>query len=303
MIRKFAAVAALAALCAVAHAQDTETALADEAAPDARDAAWAEAFQDGLERRTGRIEIADGVAILEVPEDFYFLGPEDAAAVLEEAWGNPEDEAILGMIFPARFSPLDRESWGVSLSYDRDGYVSDDDASSIDYDELLQQMQDGAEAQNAWRQENGYGAVHLLGWAESPSYDPSTSKMFWAKQLRFEGTDVDTLNYNVRALGREGVLNANFIATMGDLAEIKEASPAVMEMISFSAGNRYADYQEGDKVAAYGIAGMVAGGALLAKKSGLIAVALIALKKFGILALAGIGAMFGAVKRLFSKEF
>jgi uncharacterized membrane-anchored protein len=36
---------------------------------------------------------------------------------------------------------LSHEGWGVIISYAEDGYVKDDDASKIDYTELLAKMQ------------------------------------------------------------------------------------------------------------------------------------------------------------------
>jgi len=69
-------------------------------------------------------------------------------------------------------------------------------------------------------------------------------------------------------------------------------------MADFDAGQRYADFNPStDKLAAYGIAALVAGG--IAAKAGLFAklgVILLAAKKFIILAVAAVGA---ALKKLF----
>ena len=55
-------------------------------------------------------------------------------------------------------------------------------------------------------------------------------------------------------------------------------------MTDFTTGNRYEDFKPGvDKVAAYGIGGLIAGDVLA--KTGMLAVALLALKKFWFLAL------------------
>lgn len=45
-----------------------------------------------------------------------------------------------------------------------------------------------------------------MGWAEPPSYDAPAHKMYWAKDLLFSGNTEHTLNYNIRILGRRGVL-------------------------------------------------------------------------------------------------
>lgn len=294
--------AGLLMLSATANAQDgSDSVTADDGAITLETQTaeeWITAFEEKLDRRTGEIRIADDTVVLNVPDGFYYLDTEDANAVLTEAWGNPVDELTLGMLFPAKYSPLDKESWGVNLSYSDDGYVSDKEAAKIDYDQLMRDMQSEATAENAWREENGYPSIEILGWAEDPSYDPDTNKMVWAKRIQFAGSDVETLNYNVRALGRQGVFNANFIANGDQLAEVKDGAPDVMAMIEFTDGNRYADYKKGDRVAAYGLAGLIAGGAI-AKKTGLIAIVLLAAKKFGVIILAGIAGLFGAVRRMF----
>ena len=297
-MRSLIAAAALLAAPVHAVAQDAgEPAAMTEAEADAAYAAWASDFEARLDRKTGVVEIAGGDVRLTVPDGYYYLDAEDARAVLEEAWGNPEDDATLGMIFPAGVSPLDEGMYGVDLTYDRDGYVSDADAGEIDYDDLLRDMQRGTRDENAWRRENGFGTVELLGWAEPPSYDADAHTMVWAKTLRFEGSPVDTLNYNVRALGRRGVLNANFIADAAQLDAVRAATPDVLSMIAYTDGNRYADYREGDQVAAYGLAGLVAGGAVLAKKTGLIGLLILFGKKFGVFVVMGAVALFGAIRR------
>jgi uncharacterized membrane-anchored protein len=115
-------------------------------------------------------------------------------------------------------------------------------------------------------------------------YDATSRKLYWAKELSFENQPENTLNYNIRALGRKGVLVINFIARIGQLDEVRAATPAVLAMTNFTPGNTYSDFDPSiDTVAKVGIGGLIAGKVLA--KTGLIAVALIFLKKFGILLL------------------
>lgn len=323
--RSILALSAATVAMTAAHAVAQDEAPAEEAAqaevaltPEEQAAdeyqAWATAFDESLDRKTGEVDLAGHQVRLTVPDDYYYLSKADARRVLEEAWGNPSDDSTLGMIFPAGVSPLDEGAIGVNLTYDADGYVSDADANEIDYDDLLRDMQRGTDEENGWRHENGYGAIELVGWAERPDYDAEAHEMVWAKHLRFlpypDGlTDEemtayasDTLNYNVRELGRKGVFNANFIASIDQLEEVRDAAPDVLAMIEYKEGYRYDDYREGDKVAAYGIAGMVAGGGLLAKKAGLIGALVLVLKKFGVFIFAGAAALFGGVRKMFGSK-
>ncbi len=238
-----------------------------------------EQFLDSLTFRSGNVVVGSNLATLDLPENLVFLDGADAERVLVEAWGNPPDEKLpLGRILPKGVSPLADESWAVTVEYEENGYVSDEDAADINYDDMLKDLQDGAEAENAWRAENGYEPIAIVGWASAPHYDAEGKKLHWAKEVKFGDSDEHILNYNIRVLGRKGVLVLNFIAGMHQLPQIEENLPAVLAMTDFNDGNRYADFNPDlDQVAAYGLGALIAGKA--AAKVGLFAAALILLKK------------------------
>lgn len=259
---------------------------ADLEAGEARD------FLESLDYRQGRIPLSGGFAELQVPEGYYYLGPEHAEKVLTEAWGNPPDDTPpLGMIFPAGLTPIHDGGWAVTITWDPIGYVSDADANEIDYADLLAEMQSDTRDENAWRQENGYETIELIGWAAPPHYDAAARRLHWAKELKFGTDEVHTLNYNMRILGRKGVLVMNFIADMAVLAEVQKALPDVLALASFTEGSRYADFDASiDEVAAVGIGGLIAGKVLA--KAGLLATALLFLKKFWILGVLALGGLW-----------
>jgi len=275
----------------VTHADDTAVKSREEA----------EALVASLHPQKGEIVIGNGVARLNVPESFRYFDSNDAEAVLVRLWGNPPGTKVLGLLMPANTSPLSEDGWAITIQYEEDGYVKDDDAQKINYTDLLQQMQKGTEEANEERTKQGYPAVHLVGWAEPPSYDQATHKLYWAKEIRFEGEEQNTLNYNIRVLGRHGVLILNVISGMHQLPEIKKDAPQILSMVDFSEGNRYADFNlSTDKIATYGIAALVAGG--VAAKLGLfkmLLVGLVAAKKFIIIGLIAVGAF---IKKLFGKK-
>ena len=254
----------------------------------------AQQFVEGLSYQDGAITLGAGGVQLNVPGGFYFLSPQDARRVIVEAWGNPPATAdnVLGMILPAAKTPLD-DAWGAIITYDEDGYVSDEDAAKIDYTTLLKEMQENTARGSEERVKQGFPAIRLVGWASPPFYDKATHKLHWAKELEFaDQPQLHTLNYDVRALGRKGVLKMNFVAGMDQLAEIKSVIPAVMAMPEFQAGSRYTDYVPGvDKVAAYGIGGLIAG--KLLSKAGFLVLAL------AFIALAG---LWRVAARLFGRK-
>lgn len=271
--------------------------------------AWAKELWNSIERQTGNIELPNKVASLNLSDSFYYLNPEDSHKILVDVWGNPPGDKTLGMIFPAGTTPFHPDSWAVTIQYSEDGYVSDKDANEINYDELLKDIKKSAKEESRLRSEKGYSSMEFVGWASKPYYDPETHKLHWAKEFKFGDMDENTLNYNIRVLGRKGVLVLNFISSMKNKAIIKSQLQNVLAAADFNKGYKYSDFNpDVDKVAAYGIGALVAG--KLVAKTGLFAgalmlfkkfgiVVLIFLKKFGVFLLVGIGAF---LKKIFTRK-
>lgn len=260
-----------------------------------------EGFLASLKFQTGKISLPNGVASLDLPANFRYLAPDDTEKLLVEGWGNPPGNKTLGMIVPTETSPLSETGWGVIISYTEDGHVKDEDADKIDYTSLLEDMKKESEEANKERVKQGYSAMHLVGWAEPPSYDKQTRKMFWAKEYSGAQQGDNSLNYNIRVLGRKGVLVLNAVASMKQISQIKNEMPSILAVTEFTEGNRYADFDvKSDHVAEYGLAALVAGG--VAAKLGFFAklgVFLLAFKKFIILGFIAVAAF---ARKLFSKK-
>ncbi len=272
---------------------------ADNAAPkpDA-DAAAAAAQQaakkiaDSFHYQKGTVLVKDGLAKLTLPENYRYLNPTESETLLTKLWGNPSGTDSLGMIMRAEFDPLGEDSWAVILRFAEDGYVKDGDAANINYTDMLKKMKEDVLEGNQQRTKEGYEPIELIGWAAPPRYDAVNHKLYWAKELKFGNEPEHTLNYNIRMLGRRGVLVLNVVAPIGQLKQVETAAPALLGMVNFQEGHRYTDFKDGtDKVAAYGLAALVAGG--IAAKAGffkLLWVGILAFKKIillGLVALAG----------------
>lgn len=264
----------------------------------------ADEFVASLKFQSGKIDLPNGIASLDLPPSFRYLNPQDASRVLVDAWGNPPGTKTLGMIFPADESPVSQNGWGIVITYDEDGHVSDEDADAIKYDELLKDMQSSMTEANEERKKQGYDPISLVGWAETPSYDKANHKLYWAKELAVGDAQQHTLNYNIRVLGRQGVLVLNAVAGMSQIATIKAEMPNVLSATNFKEGNGYADFNSStDKVAAYGLAALVAGGA--AAKLGLFAklfALLLAFKKLIIIGLIALGVGIKKILGMRKKE-
>jgi uncharacterized membrane-anchored protein len=262
----------------------------------------AQALASTLKFQQGEVVLKQGLATLKIPDGLRFLNGHDAGIVLVKLWGNPPMADPLGLLMPAKAGPLSAESWAVIITYEEEGYVKDQDAEKIDYSDLLKQMQKDTRDTNKERDKQGYPSVELVGWAAPPRYDKTVHKLYWAKELKFSDADGNTLNYNIRVLGRRGVLVLNAVAAMSQLPEIERSAPKILAALDFNPGNRYADFSaaSGDKVASYGIAALVAGG--VAAKLGLFKglwVLLLGAKKFVIIGFIALAAWF---RKLFGKN-
>jgi len=261
-----------------------------------------EEFEAKLGYQHGTVELGSGMAAINVPESMRFIGPEGSRRLLTEAWGNPPELAVgvLGMLIPAEVSPLAPEGWGVIITYDEDGYVKDDDAASIDYGKMLKELQEATLAANPEREKAGYPPMTLVGWAEPPSYDAAAHKLYWAKELASGDEPEHTLNYNIRILGRRGVLVLNAVARMEELGVIRDRSQEMLAAVEFKEGHRYAEYLPGtDKAATYGITGLIAGAA--AAKAGLFKLLWVGILAFKKLIIVGVVALGSMLKPLFSR--
>jgi uncharacterized membrane-anchored protein len=288
---------ACAAFALPAFAEDTPP---EAAEPEATEPKATAPAGPELKYQTGTIVLPNKVATLHLGEKYRYLDPNETNKLLM-AWGNESDTSTQGTIIANDVDPWSESGWAVILTYDDDGHIDDSNAAKIDYDDMLKDMKEGTEDHNGERKKAGFEAVHLVGWAEKPHYDASAKKLYWAKELSFEGTTGNTLNYDVRVLGREGVLSMNAVATMNSLEQIRGEMRPLIEVAEFNEGYRYGEFNaKTDRMAEYGLAALIAAG--VGAKLGLFAklgVFLLAMKKFIIIGLVALGAF---LKRLFGKK-
>jgi uncharacterized membrane-anchored protein len=283
-----------------AKAAKSEAADAEAMPPQAK------AFLASLHPQTGDVRIPEAKAVLHLGERYYFLPAADAKRVLVDVWRNPPDAVtnVLGLVLE-KDSDAFRNVWGAVITYQDTGHVSDADAGSQDYDAVLAQMKEGDAADNEQRKAAGFPTLSLVGWAQPPSYDAANHALIWARELAEGNSAEHGLNYDVRLLGRTGVLSLNMVSGMSSLPQVRAAAQDFGKAATFEPGAAYADYNAStDKAAEYGLAGLVAGGTAVAvaQMVGLFAI----LAKFGKLIFIGLlaagGAAFAFVRRLFVKK-
>lgn len=232
------------------------------------------------------------IAQIKIPAGYRFTGKQGAIQVMEITH-NPTSGKELGVVIPEG-----DVNWFMTFEFDDTGYVKDDEKDKLDDDAILKSIQDGTEAANAERQKRGWKAFHVIGWRTPPFYDPLTHNLTWA--INGRGDDPNgpsNVNHSIRLLGRSGTMNVDLVVSSGDYQATLAQFNSVISGFSYMQGNRYADFRSGDKVAKYGLAALIAGGAgAVLLKTGLLA-------KFWKFIVVGIAAIAGFIKKLFSSIF
>ena len=226
-------------------------------------------------------------AQVQVPAGYLFAGADDTRTIMV-ANQNPTTGRELGFVAPAG------ESWFAVFEFDPVGYVKDEDKDSLDADALLESIKAGTEAGNKERARRGWPAMTIIGWETPPRYDEITHNLEWAVRAESEGQPV--VNYNTRLLGRGGVMEVTLVTDPALLAETLPKFKTMLSGFDFAKGQKYAEFRPGDKMAAYGLTGLIVGGGTAALvKSG----AFKWIWKVLVAAAVGIGAL---VKKIFSRE-
>ena len=212
--------------------------------------AWQRAPGEGAIGAKAKIRIPDGHAFLDERNTRRFL----------ELMGNPRRDGHY-MIAPVTLD------WFAVFSFDPVGYVKDDE--KIDADELLESLKKGDGPGNEERKRLGMAPIYTDGWHVPPHYDSGTKRLEWGMRLR-DDSGARHVNYTSRLLGRSGVMSAVLVSSPQTLNQDMQAFNRVLGGYQFIAGEKYAEFKSGDKIAEYGLAALVVGGAAAAAaKAGL----------------------------------
>jgi uncharacterized membrane-anchored protein len=215
------------------------------------------------------------------------------------AGGNFHNEDSLGIV-AANVGDAEEESdegtWSIYLDYEDSGYVKDDE--KIDADDLMKSLREGQEEANKERVEKNFAALNLQGWSDTPRYDKSLHHLIWGIRVQSTKAPAPSVNYNTRVLGRHGFVSVNLVAKADKVDQFKPFASEILKSTTFNKGSTYEDVDKSkDKIAEYGLGGLVLGGVALglAKKGGILLI----LAKFGKVIFVGIAAGGAAVAKFF----
>ncbi len=233
---------------------------------------------------TGLIGINAEIKVL---EDQFFLNGVDTAKLMK-IYGNLP-ETYHGAIV------ANDESYIITFQFNETGYVKDDEKDELDADDLMDTFKENQIEANKARREAGLDTNTIVGWAFEPKYNETTNNLEWAIIAK-SGDGTEFVNHQIKLLGRKGVMDAVLICDPAILESLRPTLDKTLAAFEYSSGNKYSEFQEGDKIAEYGLKGLIVGGGLLAAgKLGLFAL----LGKFWKLIVGGIvavGAFFVKIK-------
>ncbi|MBO7636322.1 MAG: DUF2167 domain-containing protein [Paludibacteraceae bacterium] len=261
---------------------------------------------DTIIGQTGNIHLSDGNVTLHVPQGLAFIDAKQTKHLLEDYWGNEEDNEVIGAFIPDSANIFYTVDIAYLVYFNKDGYVKDEEAGDIDYDDLLKDLQDDMRERNKMKEESGdMSKFNLVGWADTPHYDKDKKVLHWAKCIEFisePSAEPDTsLNYDIRILGKEGYCKLQAVCDMSQLDKVKTMSDALINSVEYDEGYAYKDFDPTkDRIAEWGIKGLIAGGLLA--KTGILAKLGLFFAKFAKIIILAVVAAAGAIAKLFGKK-
>jgi uncharacterized membrane-anchored protein len=188
---------------------------------------------------------------IKIPKGYRFTDVTGATMLLGRM-NNPVPAGLVGILAP------ESGQWWAVLEYRDNGYLQDAAKTGLDTKAILKTVSDRAQRQNEGRRIHNLPLITSVDWALAPAFDANTHTLEWAVLAKTQSGQV--VNHTMRLLGRQGLLDATVVEPYQaqaalDLISLKD----LMKNISFKSGQRYTDYQAGDKISHIGLAGLIGG--------------------------------------------
>lgn len=199
-------------------------------------------------------------ATFNVPGGYRYLGPSDTVEFMKLTKNLPPDDGA------TVFAPDGFAWWGM-FEYDDAGHIPDQ--QQVEANSLLSQLRQNQMEANKQLKSRGWSTLEVVGWTYPPFYDAETHNLSWAVDLR-NSDGKEGINYNTRLLSRTGYTAATLVADPTGLQASVGQFKNVVAGYQFVDTQTYAEFKPGDKVAQYGLAALITGGAVaVAAKTGL----------------------------------
>jgi uncharacterized membrane-anchored protein len=201
-------------------------------------------------------------AHLKTPEGVMYIDEENSKKFLELTGNVPEKGH--NIIYS-------RDGWWATFAFNPIGFVKDDE--KIDAESIMKTMKEAEGPSNEERKRLGLPALYTDGWYIPPHYDTESKRLEWGIKLH-DSDGRNNINYSIRLLGRTGVMSTILVSSADRLDSDIKAMRTVLKGFDFNDGERYSEFKQGDRIAEFGLAALIAGGAAaVATKKGFWAAA------------------------------
>lgn len=170
----------------------------------------------------------------------------------------------------------------ILIEYHEIGFLADDDWKDVASDTLLAEIVEATRQTNEVRRANGYPTLEVQGWVQEPYYSKRRNTVYWAIDVR-DSRGFALINAVAMKLGRHGFSKLTWAGLREQFQDAKMALGPALRAYNFKEGARYADFRDGDVIAAVGLGAMAMSlmtGNKRAFGGGILAGALVLLKKF-----------------------
>jgi uncharacterized membrane-anchored protein len=251
-----------------------------------------EGLQLDVQRGPGVGDVA-GKATIEIPEGYVFLDPKETDKYLVATQNLPAGNSYF-------FGPESGE-FESYLTFLAEGFIKDNE--ELDAIQLLRTLQQQQIQANKERDRRGWPAIHLIGWHIPPRYNDATRVLEWSTKIQDENSGQVSINHFTRVLGRRGYTSVQTVVVPDGADERIALAQRNLAGFKYVENERYADFKPGDRVAEYGLAALITGGAAaVASKKGFFSAIAAFLATAWKFVLAGVIAAGLWVKRVFSRK-
>jgi uncharacterized membrane-anchored protein len=235
------------------------------------------------------IDYYKGNAKIKLNNSYDYLDKEDANQYLY--WVN-------GIKFNADYLIVSDDAQ-FAVYYSNDGYVKIDDWNDVDPEQFLKEMLSNALSGNKERTRNNQTTVKDMKWYKKPTLDKNKDIVYYAFRTTWSDNH-ETINSSVLLLGRSGHARISISTRPEKFRE--SILTNVPNIYTFNDNQRYSNFTAGDKVAAAGVATLVAGslGVKAVKAAG--GKGIIGLLKYAWVLLIGIIPFLGRITRSNAEE-
>ena len=163
----------------------------------------------------------------------------------------------------------------IYLDYVDEGYIKLDDWEKVNSTNFLKQMNETAKSNAEYLKKINLDYTTKIDWIFKPTLNKENNSVSYSYKVTWN-SGIETMESKNLILGKKGHLESAFVINYREDLNFKEQSEFSKDFVNgviFQEGFKHSDYKTGDKVAAAGIGGLVAGslGVKALAKTGLLA--------------------------------